>query len=178
MKTTLALVLILLSVITLKAQPHQGRGGGRPDGTPPEGMRQRPQINGDDKMILEYFPEIPNLSLTQREKVGSILTKERKDIAKQLDKKRNLEIGYKELTEKDREKNKEKIEKIEVKINQIKEKSNQKIKKELSEKQYSVFKEKREDFKFKHHRGNRPDPMNREQTKQSSSEVEAFDFEF
>lgn len=154
MKKALMFSIATFSFICLCAQPPMG-GGGRPDSPPRGDMMQRPSDSSDEKITLEVFPEIPNLSLEQREKVGSILTKEMKDVSKQLKKKRELMPGRdSELSEKDLQKNKEKADKIDQKIASIKDKSNNKVKKELSDDQYQVFIEKREEFKFKHHREN------------------------
>lgn len=156
MKKFLVITLVLFTGIGLYAQPPRGEGGGggrRPGGPPPGDMRQQ-RPGGEDKIILEFFPEIPDLTLQQREKVGTILTSERKDIRKQTEKK--MELGRLDtMSEQDREKNKKKLDKIDKKISEITEKSNKKIGKVLNDNQYHVFLEKREDFKF---RGNRERP--------------------
>lgn len=155
MKKIMIFAITTLSIIVLNAQPPQGgMGGGRPDGPPRGGqMGQRPSSNIEEKLILEVFPEIPNLTLEQREKVGSIITKEMKDVSKQLDKKRQLMPKRDEvISEQDMEKQRQKIEKVDKKIADVKEKSNKKIKKELTDEQYQIFLEKREEFKFKQHR--------------------------
>ena len=158
MKKLLVFATAVLTIIRLDAQPPQGgmgggMGGGRPDGPPRGEMGQRPTTSIEETLTLEVFPEIPDLSLKQRERVGSIITKEMKDVSKQMKKRHELMVEKKEpLTEKELTKNKEKSEKIDKKIAEIKEKSNKKIKKELSEEQYKVFIEKRDDFKFKRQR--------------------------
>ena len=165
MKKILVFAFVLITTINLAAQPPQGfGGGGRPSGSPRGEMGQRPtSSDAESVIILEFFPDIPDLTLEQREKIGSVLTKERKEITKQMENKRKIEGERKEdQTAKEREKNKKKIDKIDKKIEQTKEESNKKIKKELSEKQYLVFAEKRDDFKFKHQRGGRPNFNNGE----------------
>lgn len=160
MKKFLIITFITLTAIGLHAQPGGGGGrGGRPGG-PPRGERtgQRPPSFSEEKVILEHFPEIPDLTLEQREKVGTILTKEMKEIGKQMDKKRDIErsIHYgKEISEKDKEKSCEKSDKIDKELSEITEKSNKKIEKILSGEQYIAFLEKRNDFKFKR-QGGRP----------------------
>lgn len=156
MKKFLVTTFLILLAVNFHAQPPQGgRGGGRPDGPPSGGMRQS-FSEAETKPILEEFPSIPNLTLEQREKVGSILTKEQQDVAKQMDKKREIELNrIEDPTDKNIEKD---IQKIDAKIVAIKEKSNKKIKKDLSDEQYAVFLEKREMFKFKHQKGGKRSP--------------------
>lgn len=162
MKKLLVFAIAALAMVGLEAQPPQGgmgggMGGGRPDGPPRGEMRQRPSTSIEETLTLEVFPEIPDLTLKQREKVGTIITKEMKDVSKQMRKKRELMFDKKEpLTEKELSKNKEKSEKIDKKIAEIKEKSNKKIQKELTDEQYKVFIEKRNDFKFKQQRRGGP----------------------
>lgn len=156
MKKIVLGILLGLFAVNMSAQPPQGMGGGRPDGPPPGG-RGGDQFNSrtEEKITLEVFPDIPNLTLKQREKVGSILTKEAKDIRSQMDKKRELDIESRntDLSEKDIEKHHKKINKIDEKINDIRGKSDKKIRKELSAEQYSIFTKKRSEFKFKHEKG-------------------------
>lgn len=151
MKKFFVTTFLILFAVSFYAQPPQGgRRGGRPEGAPPGGMRQS-FSEGETKPILEEFPTIPNLTLEQREKVGSILTKEQQDITKQIKKKREFEQDRIEYsTERNIEKD---LQKIDGKITEIKDKSNKKIKKVLSDEQYSVFLDKRDMFKFRPQRG-------------------------
>jgi len=181
MKKLLSITLFLafLGITNILAQPPGGGGrgerGGGPQGGPSMGMRDRGSSE-DEKIILEHFPEIPDLTLEQREKVGTILTGERKDIGKEMQNKHKIEMELRqneEMSEKEINKNKEKIEKADKKINEIKEKSDKKIKKVLSDEQYIVFKEKREEFKFKSQR-QRPNRQMRDGDDSRSGERPSF----
>ena len=153
MKKLFFIVCFSLSIVCTFGQSFGG--GGNPGGPPPNGEKgQRPpQSNSSNKeqLILEKFPDIPNITLTQREKIGSILTDEHKNISKQLDKKREIEMksSQSELNQKDLDKQKKNLDKIDKKIDDIQTKSNKKAKKILSDEQYMVFIEKRKSFKFK-----------------------------
>lgn len=144
--------VIILATTQAFAQPPSGRGGRGPgEGSPPgDRMGQRSSSFGEDKPILEHFPEIPDLTLQQREKIGTILTDERKDINKQMDKKKSAERKKdSEIDENELQKQQKEFDKIDKKIQDIKSKSDKKIKKILSDQQYLAFVEKREEFKFK-----------------------------
>lgn len=154
MKHILLCVLLGLFTIGISAQSPQGMGGGgRPGGPPPQHGGQH-SIRTEDKIVLEVFPEIPDLTLKQRERVGTILTKEMKDIHAQMDKKRVIEMTQNPYqSEKEIEKQRKKLDKIEKKINDIKDKSDKKIRKELTPQQYIIFSQKRSEFKFKREKG-------------------------
>lgn len=157
MKRILIIISVILVATNLLSQPPSGRRG--QGGPPPNGgrMGQRPPSNIEDNIILESFPEIPNLTLQQREKVGTILTDEQKDIEKQMAKKREAEVNLNpDATQKEVEKQQKEIEKIDKKVQDIRGKSDKKIKKILSDEQYLVFTQKREEFKFRHQRRQRP----------------------
>ena len=152
MKRVFIIVSIILTVANLCAQPPGG-GRGTPGGPPPGGggreMGNRPNTSSEE-LVLEHFPEIPDLTLKQREKIGTVLVDERKDIQKQLEKKLEIEKNRKpDASEKDLEKQHEKIAKIDQKIQDIKSKADKKVKKLLSDEQYLVLIEKRGEFKFK-----------------------------
>jgi hypothetical protein len=154
MKKILMIAIGFLMTIGIYAQPPGGGGGGSggrgPGGPPPGGGMQNRPSSSEDKLILEHFPEIPDLTLKQREKVGTVLSKEQKEIGKQMTKKHDIEKEINpDLSEKDMKKKMQKIEKIDKKIQDIRTKSNDKIKNELSEEQYQVFMEKRKDFRFR-----------------------------
>lgn len=151
MKRYLLGAIFILLAFCVNAQPPQGgQGGGRrPDGPPPGGFGQN-STKVENKPILDVFPDIPNITLEQREKVGSLLTKERKEIMKQMEKKREY---MREPGEEPTEKAQKAIAKIDKKIIAIKEKTNKKVKKVLSPEQYLVFMDKREEFKFKSPQG-------------------------
>lgn len=150
-KILLIISVVLITICTYAQPPGEGRGPGGPP--PGNGMGHRPSSTNDNKLILEHFPEIPNLTLEQREKVGSILTSERKDTDKQMEKKREIEIKRNpDMSNKDLEKQHKEINKIDKKIQDIRGKSDKKIRKVLSDEQYLVFAEKRDEFKFKRHR--------------------------
>lgn len=156
MKKVLFITCSVLLTVGIYAQPPGGMGGrgsGGQRGGPPRGEMPNRPASSEDKLILEHFPEIPDLTLEQREKVGSILSKEREDIEKQFKKKRTIEKEITpDISDKDLKKKQQKLEKIDKKVQDIREKSNKKIKRELSEEQYRVFIEKREEFKFRRHR--------------------------
>lgn len=163
MKKILIIAIGILTTIGIYAQPPGGSGGRGPGGPPPGGRMSNQSSSLQERLILEHFPEIPDLTLEQREKVGIVLSKEHKDIEKQLKKKHELKKDFTpETSEKALNKLKEKTEKIDKKIQDIRNKSNEKIRKDLSEEQYSVFLEKRENFKFGRHRQrqNTPPPQN------------------
>ncbi len=152
MKKILIITAGILITIGMYAQPPGGGsfGGRGPGGPPPGGEMPNYFSPPEDKIILEHFPEIPNLALKQREKVGDILFSEHKDIEKQIEKKHKIERSiHPNLSSKDMEKKRENIRKIDNKIQNIRDKSNNKVKKELSEDQYLVFLEKRKEFKFR-----------------------------
>ncbi len=154
MKKVLIITIGVLMVVGIYAQPPggggMGPGGGGPGGPPPGGGMPNRSSSSENNLVLERFPEIPDLTLKQREKMGNILTKEHKDIEKQIEKKHDVEKGFApNLSENDFKKQKQKIDEIDGKIRDIRSKSNNKIKKELSEDQYIAFLEKREEFRFR-----------------------------
>jgi len=161
MKRFLVIISVIFISMGIYAQPPGGGERGRGGRPPGDRMGQRPSFSNEDKPILEHFPEIPDLTLQQREKVGTILTNERKDINKQMEKRRDIDKKRNpKVTEKELDKQRKEIDKIDKKIQDIKSKSDKKIKKVLSDDQYLVFIEKREEFKFKQ-RQQRP-PRNKE----------------
>lgn len=145
-------VLALVATITgVYAQPPGGRrpnGGPRGERPPMGGMRD--QDNGQNKMWIEKFPDIPDLTLEQRRKLGEVLSDEQKSVEKQLENKRSYqaELDANDLSEKEIQKLTKKIGKANESIAKQKEKSDKKIKKILSDSQYKVFSEKRDEFKF------------------------------
>jgi hypothetical protein len=156
MKKYVIFLFVIFSTIGMFAQPQGGRRGA---GGPPQGreMRQYSSVS-ENKVVLDHFPEIPGLTLEQREKVGSILASERKDIQSQIEKRRECEekANHPGYSSKDKEKQWKQMEKIDKKIEDIKSKSDKKIKKILSEEQYLVFVKKRDEFKFKEQGRARP----------------------
>lgn len=157
MKKILLILFVSLSIYSIQAQPQ----GGRPSmgGVPPQDMNgdRRPSDRSNEKPSIERFPEIPDLTLDQRMKVGSVLSKEMQNICDQVDKKRQIEKSIQEETSGEkREKLQEKLGKSDKKIQSIRDKSNKKIKRTLTEEQYFVFIEKRADFKFRQPPKNKP----------------------
>lgn len=154
-KTTTMKKIILIAVVVLTgmsafAQSTSGNRDGRQG--PPPGVRQgqRPPQSQKGDPMLELMMLIPDLTLSQGEKLTDILTNEKKDIDKQLKKRREADEKYRyAVTEKDIEKRNKEYQKIDKKIDSIKEKSNKKVKKALSDKQYAVFIQKREEFRFR-----------------------------
>jgi hypothetical protein len=149
------LILCLVSAsICLQAQPPQGNrrmGGGNRQGPPP-GMGQRGGAGREvEQFRLDSFPPIPDITLAQRADIGFVLTKEQEDISKHLQKKRELMEKDRQSpgrSEKKKEKTRKKISGIDGKILKRIEKSNKKIRKILSDGQYRIFVEKRNDFRF------------------------------
>lgn len=155
MKRKILASLLFLFCIVAMAQPPQGGGrGGMGGGRPPMGQDRPSGVN--EKVWLEEFPDIPNLALEQREKVGDLISKEYKNINKQMQKKHELmhKVSPSDgsASSKDLEKNRKKIDKIDSEIEKIKNKTNTQAKKVLDEEQYIVFLEKRSEFRFKHQR--------------------------
>ncbi len=143
--TTLFFMLISIS---MTAQPPQGGGPGGFSGG--DRMGQSSMRSNEKILVLANFPEIPEITLKQREKMGTILTKEQKDIDKQVAKRKKIEAKSKDADEKDLLKNEKKIAEIDKKIAEIKEKSNTKIAKELSNEQFEVFTAKRDEVRFEY----------------------------
>jgi len=186
---TLSALLIICGCIY--AQPPQGgRGGnrgGRPGGPPPRGQHDNRTNKGE--VWLENMPQIPNITLEQREKLSSILKKEHDEIKTELAKKRKIQMTFekdKKLSQKQIDKNLKEMDKIDDKIHKIKDKSNKKVKNILKEDgQYEAFISKRDEIKFREHKGmqrpprdsdgNRPSPPNR-RNEQPESEAN-FNFE-
>jgi hypothetical protein len=136
-----------------------GRGGNRQG--PPSGMANRGEMSGQEQLRLDSFPSIPDISLEQRADIGIILSKEQKDIVKQIRKKQEWmekDRQSPEKIEKEKEKIHKKVAQIDDKIGKRIEKSNKKIRKILSDEQYQVFLEKRNQFRFSRSSvpGNRP----------------------
>ena len=146
------ILCLIFSNIYLQAQPPQGyRGMGRGNrpGMSPD-MKNRGEIrNGEEELMLDSFPTIPNITLEQRVDIGIIMTNEQKDISKQIEKKRKWVEKFDTASNtSDKEKAQKNIDKIDKKIGKRIEKSNKKIRKILSDEQYAIFLEKRNQFKF------------------------------
>ena len=174
MKKILLAVTFILSTITISAQPPMGGGmGGSRGDRPPGGGRggNRPPMHnqgqtGDEFMIMG-IPDIPDLTLEQREKLSKEITNERKDISKLMQKKRELTIDAENpgLAEKERQKLIEKMAKIDEDVKKKEGKYDKKYRSILSENQYKTFNEKKKDiqFKGKENRGSRPQGRDRQQ---------------
>ncbi|MDR2707103.1 MAG: hypothetical protein LBC02_15125 [Planctomycetaceae bacterium] len=148
-------MLLISASMSLSAQPPQGgrgMGGGNRQGPPP-GRDQRGEAGNEAEALrLDSFPPIPEITFEQRMNVGNILMKEQKDIVKWHQKKRELLEKDRQSpgrNEKDRAKTQKALAKIDTKIDKRIEKSNKKIRKILSEEQYRIFLEKRNDFRFR-----------------------------
>jgi hypothetical protein len=150
--TCLTLCFSVFTPTNVYSQPGQGQrgGAGRSEMEPP---RDTKNYGEPDNLVLEHFPPIPGLSLEQRMDIGIILTKEQGEINKLMQEKRQLEEKEKpsaaNKSKKEQEAFQKKMNKIDQKIKQLKDKSNKKIKKILSEEQYRVFIEKRDEFQFR-----------------------------
>lgn len=155
MKRIIIILLTTFSVAGTYAQMPQGgggfggRGGGQRGGTPPGG-RDFNRQQAEETLILEFFPEIPHITLEQKMEIGIIMGDEQKRIRKFESQKRELIEKEREANsdEKEIEKNRTKIREIDGKIQKQIEKSNKKIKKKLSDEPYQVFLEKRNEFRF------------------------------
>lgn len=168
MKRNLLILTILLCGICVYAQPPRGQGGG--PGMPPPRGDMRNHSGSNDNLQLERFPEIPNLTLKQREQVGSVLTKEQKTIINQMDKMHDLEHNKSQNPSvKEIEKYNRSKAKIDKKIKDTKDKSDSKIKRILTEDQYEIYLEKRKEFKFKESGKHRPMKHDRSNDQDSNS---------
>ncbi|MDH6354446.1 Spy/CpxP family protein refolding chaperone [Dysgonomonas sp. PH5-45] len=157
----------IVTVVTLGAiglslsaqQPPMGgdfgrRGAG--NGRPP---MERMQSDVDENFAITHMPDIPDLTLSQREKLGKALSEEHKKIMELMGQKRDLiplPAHGEEPDQKETEKLRKKIDKIDSKIEKTKEKADKKYKKILSAEQYSVFLEQKEKIEFRRHE---PRPM-------------------
>jgi hypothetical protein len=148
----LTLCLSVLNQADVSAQPPQGgRQGGMGRGAmrPPSDAAN---YSGSNELVLDYFPDIPGLSLEQRVDIIMILLKEQKSINGEPQKR--LQLAEKKensvLNDKEQRNVQKKIDRLDQKIQQKMDKSNKKIKKILSEEQYRVFIEKRAEFRFRH----------------------------
>jgi len=145
MKRYLFIVVSLLVVINMHAQRGGGRGRGMSGGG---GFSQQAPPRPVDEFVID-FPEIPDLSPTQRGKISPILNQEKKEVDKQMEKKLKSEAKITTgLSAKDQEKEKKSIADVDKKIAEIKDKSNKKIQKELGAEQFRVFLDKREELQF------------------------------
>lgn len=155
-KSAFTLFILIIICSSLHAQPPGGVRGGRgdrPGGMPPRGQSNNRPDRGE--ILLENLPQIPNITLEQREKLGSILKKEHSETTKELEKKKKIQMSFekdKELSQKQIDKKLKEMDKIDDKIHKIRDKSNDKIKKILEKDQYEVFISKREEVKFRDHR--------------------------
>jgi hypothetical protein len=148
------ILYLVFTGVCLQAQPPQGgrgmgRGGNRQGS--PQGMANRGGMSGQEQLRLDSFPSIPDITLEQRADIGIILAKEQKDIAKHIRKKQECiekDRQSPNQSEKESEKIRKEIAKTDENIRKRIEKSNKKIRKILSDEQYLVFLEKRNQFKF------------------------------
>lgn len=164
----LATVILLSIGISLAAQPPIGGGGSRPQGGPGRGRPPMQSMNQqNDNFIITNIPDIPNLTLDQREKLSKEISNEKRDISKLMAErmKQDREAQNPGLASKDRVKMIEKVEKIDAKISKQEEKYDKKYRKILSDDQYLFFKEKKNEIRFNDQRGQgrkkpRPDVQN------------------
>lgn len=149
---TLSLLLVVSGLYA--QQPGRGPGGGmRPDGNGrPPGEMGRGNRNSDSKVYIEELPEIPGLTLEQQLKLGKFVSAEHEQIGKQMDKKRALmeQSGDPDLlSQKQLEKQRKKMQRIDKKIAKIRTKYDKKIQKLLTDEQYLVYIERKEEIKFR-----------------------------
>ncbi|EGK03264.1 hypothetical protein [Dysgonomonas gadei] len=165
-KSILAITFILICSGLAAQPPMGGGGGGRPQGGPGGGrppMMNKQGQNQDSFMIMG-IPEIPDLTLEQREKLGKEITNERKDISKLMQEKQELKIDSENpgMAEKDRQKLFGKMAKIDEKIKKKEEKYDKKYRSILSDEQYNIFSANKKNIEFRGqgipNRGNRQQP--------------------
>ena len=153
MKKILLATSFFLICISVAAQMSMG-GGGRPQGGPGGGRppMQRGNMNaeGQDFMLMS-MPDIPGLSLEQREKLSKAISDERKDMSKLMDEKRELKMKSDEpgLSEKKRQKLMDKMMKADNKMKKNEEKYDKKYRTILTQEQYQVFIDKKKEIEFK-----------------------------
>ena len=153
-KFSIILISLLLSVYALAQQPNGDRQ--RMPSPDREGRPQMDKKGGGDMMFNSLAKDIPNLTLEQREKLGSLMSSEKDKMENEFSKKRDLEKTQGQLSEKDEKKRNSKLEKIDRNIEKIKAESNKKVKKILDEEQYQIFVNKRDQIKFDKPRRERP----------------------
>ena len=151
-KLSVIFAILLVSCYSLAQQPS--RDGQR---MPPPNKNGGPRMekNNSGMIFNSLSKDIPNLTLEQKEKVSSLLTKENDKLDKEFSKKKELEKGSSQLSEKDVKKRKDKLTKIDGNIDKIKKDTNKKVKKVLDEEQYQIFETKREQLHFDKPRGAR-----------------------
>lgn len=171
MKKILFAIFTIISINSLAQSPMGGgmggnrppMGGGRGEGRPP--MQQR-SGNQDDFMIMG-MPDIPALTLEQREKLSKTISDERKDISKLMKEKNDYkrESDNPGIAGKERRKLLEKVDKTDEKIKKKEEKYDKQYRKILSEEQYNIFSEKKKDIEFRGYGrpGERSNKANRQQ---------------
>lgn len=172
MKKVILVAIFILIYTNIYAQPSMGGGnrGGRPQGGP---KGERPLMQNDrqnqDGFMIMGLPDIPNLTLEQREKLSKEITNERKDISKLMQEKQTLKTDTQNpgMAEKERQKLFEKMAKIDDKIQQKEEKYKKKYRSILSEEQYNTFIESKKDIQFRGQNRNDRKP-DREGMKQPS----------
>jgi hypothetical protein len=147
------ILFLIFTSVCLQAQQPRGGGGGMGRGGSRQGSPQgnRGGTGGQEQFRIDYFPPIPGITLEQRADIGIILVNEQKDIAKYIQKQHEyMEKGRlsPRQSEKEKEKIRRQIDKLDVDIRKRIEKSDKKIRKILSEGQYRVFLERRNEFKF------------------------------
>lgn len=138
------------------------------------------QQGSSDKVWIENLPEIPGLTLEQKLDLGNILSKQYQDVGKQMEKKMailQVSGNPEQLSVKQSETQQKKLEKIDKKIEKITQKYDKKVRKLLTEEQYRVYLEKKQDARFRSQRsfegesqngekmrppmgGNHPSPQN------------------
>lgn len=154
MKKILLVTSFFLVCTYMSAQMPMG-GGGRPQGGRPGGERP-PMQNGNmnsrgQDFILMSMPDIPGLTLDQREKLSKAISDERKDMSTLMDEKQELKMKSDNpgLAEKKRQKLINKIIKVDAKLKKTEEKYDKKYRSILSEEQYQTFIKKKKEIEFK-----------------------------
>lgn len=165
MKKILLTTLFVLIYSSMMAQMPMGGGrGSRPQGGPPGNRLSMSKEKQDQDFVLMGMPEIPNLTLEQREKLSKAISDERKDISKLMNKKQELrqEVNNPGMAEKKRTKLQEKIGKVDNDIKKKETKYDKKYRSILSQEQYEVFVENKKSIEFRG-QGNRPQRGSRPQ---------------
>lgn len=150
MKNIISGTVILFMSLHLSAQPPAG-GKGRP---PHRGNGDRPMLTQTDRQqddMIMGLPDIPDLTLSQREKLSKEISKERKDISKLMKQRQQIHIDAQNpgMAEKERVKLHEKIIGIDEKIEKKKQKYNKKYRSILTDEQYRIFEVNKSKIEFR-----------------------------
>lgn len=184
MKRMIFAIATTIASLSIYAQEPMG-GGGFGGGRPPMGNYDG--MDEQEATEVVKFPEIPQLTEKQKDKVISVVIKEHDDVAKLEDQKRTVFMKNAKFDHKGQEmqpnkegnaqdqrqrsdehkmkkeppvlssKDQAKVDKIQKKEGNVHQKADKKFKSILSKDQYAVFQEKKSEIKF-----NTPDKNNKQ----------------